>query len=341
MAELVVICLATHNPPPEMFEAQLESIRAQTYGRWVCLISDDASEPEAWNRIERSMDDPRFTASRSVAHLGFYRNFERALSLVPAEAAYVALSDQDDRWHPDKLATLVDALARENAQLAFSDLRAVTPDGRVVAESYWHDRGRNVDDLGSLLLSNTVTGAASLFRRDLLDDALPFPPDEGNPFHDHWLACVALARGRIAFVDRPLLDYVQHGENVLGSPAPSPDLRGGVLHALGRLLRDPRRRLRNTAAHAAESYCSDVVRLQHFAGTLDHRLGGRLRPEHAADVRRVARLDSARSFLWLLGRSARDVRGRSATLGVENQLLKGIAWRRWQAVSGRLARRAR
>ena len=43
---------------------------------------------------------------------------------------------------------------------------------------------------------NTVTGAASLFRRELLDVALPFPDVPGKPFHDHWLACVALAIGR-------------------------------------------------------------------------------------------------------------------------------------------------
>ena len=37
---------------------------------------------------------------------------------------------------------------------------------------------------------------------------------------------------------------------------------------------------------------------------------------------------STRSLLWLLGRSARDVRGDSPTLGIENQLIKGILWHR-------------
>jgi hypothetical protein len=37
---------------------------------------------------------------------------------------------------------------------------------------------------------------------------------------------------------------------------------------------------------------------------------------------------STRSLLWLLGRSARDVRGDSPTLGFENQLIKGILWHR-------------
>ena len=51
--------------------------------------------------------DPRFVVSRSPRRLGFYRNFERALALAPAGARHVALADQDDVWHPDKLAVLL------------------------------------------------------------------------------------------------------------------------------------------------------------------------------------------------------------------------------------------
>ena len=58
------------------------------------------------------------------------------------------------------------------------------------------DRDNNHADLRSLLVANAVSGAASLFRRDLLDLALPFPPAQFAHFHDHWLALCALARGR-------------------------------------------------------------------------------------------------------------------------------------------------
>ena len=67
--------------------------------------------------------------SRSPRRLGFYRNFERALSLVPADADYVALADQDDAWRPEKLATLLAALGRR--QLVYSDARVVARDGEL------------------------------------------------------------------------------------------------------------------------------------------------------------------------------------------------------------------
>ena len=65
--------------------------------------------------------------SRAERRLSFYRNFERALGMVPAEAELVALSDHDDRWYPDKLEALREAIG--SAELAYSDLRRVDASG--------------------------------------------------------------------------------------------------------------------------------------------------------------------------------------------------------------------
>ena len=76
----VAVCMATFNPPPELFRRQLDSIRAQTHRNWVCVISDDCSSPESFAALEEAVaDDPRFVVSRSPERLHFYRNFERAL----------------------------------------------------------------------------------------------------------------------------------------------------------------------------------------------------------------------------------------------------------------------
>src|SRR5262249_31137961 len=39
----VAIAMASYEPPPDLFERQIESIRAQTHDNWVCVISDDCS----------------------------------------------------------------------------------------------------------------------------------------------------------------------------------------------------------------------------------------------------------------------------------------------------------
>jgi glycosyltransferase involved in cell wall biosynthesis len=321
--------MATHEPDQERFDRQLESILQQSHRRLVCIVSDDASSDRRWSVVRLAANrDARVSCTRSDEHIGFYRNFERCLSRVPSESRFVALADQDDVWHRDKLTVLVRALEETGALLVYSDMHVVSAEGALLAPTYWEGRRNNFTDLASLLLANTVTGAASVFRRELLEDSLPFPREIGNPFHDHWLACVALARGTIAYVDRPLQDYVQHGTNVTGSFVPSHDYQSGMLAAIRRLLRNPRRRLRNSLGNARRIYFDDVRRLVEFARTLRDRLDGRLDPARAAELERFIELGTSyRSLAWLVTRSARDLGGDSPSIGVETQLIKGVLWR--------------
>ncbi len=212
---LICVCMATHEPEPERLAVQLDSIRSQGWRRWVCVISDDASSPERLRAIEGLIeDDARFSLSPSSERLGFYRNFERALRMVPPDARWVALADQDDRWDPDKLELLAEPLRHERALLSFSDMRIVDEHGELLSDTYWILRRAAWQDIAALLVANTVTGAASLFERSLLATALPFPPAIGEPYHDHWLALCALATGEIAYVDRPTYERVRHLDSV-------------------------------------------------------------------------------------------------------------------------------
>ena len=116
--------MATYNPPLDLLQRQLDSIRAQTHENWICFISDDCSPPDAHAALLREVGgDPRFAVSRSSQRLGFYRNFERALAMAGPDAEFVAMADQDDDWHPDKLAVLIGAIG--SAQLVYSDARVV------------------------------------------------------------------------------------------------------------------------------------------------------------------------------------------------------------------------
>ena len=326
----VAICMTTCDPPMALFRRQIESIREQTHEDWLCVISDDCSAPDRYAAIQEVLgDDPRFRLSRTPRRLGFYRNFERALMLAPGEAAYVALADQDDRWHPDKLATLLASLGE--AQLVYSDARVVDGDGRVLADTYWSTRSNNHTDLLSLLVANSVTGAASLFPASLLDDALPFPPAQFAHFHDHWLALVALSLGDVAFVERPLYDYVQHGGATLGHAAANRMV--GMRERLAAVHRDPRERIRLWRMH----YYVDVCRLLQVTAVLRLRCW----PRMAAGKRRaLERFERADGSLLALGRlawrGAQELLGRRRdTLGAEWMLAHAFVWRRLLTASTR------
>src|SRR5512133_2192631 len=188
---VIAVCLAVHRPEPARLERQLASLDAQRDVAWTLVREDDEQGSGSW------------------------RAFERCYARVGREADLVAPCDQDDVWHPSKLATLSAALGA-GATLAFCDLRIVDGAGAVLSPTYWTNRVATWDDLGAELQTNVVTGAACLVLRDVLDVALPFPDELAGSFHDHWLAVCALAVGRLAYVDLPLVDYVQHGGNVVG-----------------------------------------------------------------------------------------------------------------------------
>ena len=320
---LVAICMATYEPPMELFRRQVESIRAQTHRNWICILSDDLSSPARLAAMREVLDgDPRFVVSPSPRRLRFYDNFERALSLVPPSADYVAMADQDDCWHPDKLETLLAEIG--DAGLVYSDARIVSPDGELIADTYWSERRNNHADISSLLMANCVTGAASLFPRKLLDDALPFPPRQFAHFHDHWVALTARSLGEIAFVPRPLYDYVQHGEAVLGHAKANwmPEL-GDRLR--GWLKKDPRDRVRQWRLH----YFVDCCRLMQFTTVLNMRCGDRMSPATRRSLNRFPRAErSPAPHLNLAQRAARELLGEPETLGAELALFFAFAWRR-------------
>ena len=292
----VGIAMATFEPEIGLFRSQVDSIRAQSESRWICVISDDCSHAARFEQMRRAVaDDERFVLNRAPRRCGFYRNFERALGLMPRDVPFVALADQDDRWYPKKLEVLLGAIG--GAQLAYSDQQVIDEEGRVLTESYWTERRNNHTNLPSLVLANTVTGAASLFRRELLDRALPFPDAPGTQYHDHWLALVALASGGIAYVDRPLYDYVQHGSAALGHAAASARATPGVREIVDRLRR---RRGLPQIVGSRSGYFFGLVRLQLLAEVLLLRCADTLRPGDRRALRRMLRAErSPVSLAWL------------------------------------------
>jgi hypothetical protein len=217
------------------------------------------------------------------------------------------LCDQDDRWYPDKLASLRQALG--SAVLAYSDQRLVTEDGRVVRDSLWDGRRNEHRNLASVLVANTVPGAAMLFRRELIDAALPFPDAPGVPYHDHWLALVALAGDEIAYLDRPLFDWVQHPAAVSAGATPSARVPGS----------------RGWRAAYFGGYVMREVLAETLLMRCDSKLSARKR---RALQRFVSAARSPIGFLWLALRPLRRLAGRDETLGGEFALIRGILWRR-------------
>ena len=218
----VVVC--TYNGEKYVRD-QLQSILDQTRPPDEIIISDDGSTDSTLEIVEEFASSngvaqtPVWRVETRTTPLGVSENFASALKKVRGE--FIALADQDDVWEPDRLkkalahfhdgvllahsdATLIDASGRPTGTL-MSALRLTSGERRNLL------RGRALD---ALLRRNVVTGATTMIRSSLLDQALPIP--EGW-VHDEWLALVAAVQGGVVFHQDPLIGYRQHGNNEIGA----------------------------------------------------------------------------------------------------------------------------
>ncbi|MGI8579754.1 MAG: hypothetical protein ACR2K9_04290, partial [Solirubrobacteraceae bacterium] len=167
---------------------------------------------------------------------------------------------------------------------------------------------------------------------------LLFPPSQFAHFHDHWITLTALARSDIAFVEKPLYDYVQHGNALLGHARANQ--MTSMRSRLGSLRLDWRERVALWRMH----YFVDACRLLQFATVLRVRTGEQMAPDKRRALDSYLHADRSLIALGGLGlRGARELLGRPETLGAEWMLFYAFAWRRLLSASvrERPARRGR
>jgi len=281
------VALATYNGAAHL-GALLRSLAQQTHGNIEVILSDDGSTDATLSVA--AMFDPVLDI-RHVGddkHYGLVRNFETALG--GGTAAYLALCDQDDVWHPQKLHKLLVRMHELEAEhgpatplAVFCDLRIVDAGLSVLSPSFFRSTLKSpaASRFEHFLLGNHVPGCALLINRRLLDLALPFPE---VPVHDWWLLQVAGLLGRIGFVDAVLVDYRQHGGNAVGiggnNSGSQPDPAAFMAA----------RRLR---------WGQQALAIRANLNALQARFGTRLPAEQATVIERILRVGGAGNTVFL------------------------------------------
>jgi len=223
-AQSIYIVLSTFEGAEHIRE-QVESIFAQSHTDWRLLIRDDGSTDGTVEILEAlAIRDSRLEILRDGhGHVGSDASFSLLMEAALARGAdWIAISDQDDVWRPEKLecqiARLAELKARpEECVLLHGDLVVVGPDLDTIHPSLHASmRLRHEPDaaLPTLLVQNFVTGCTCLVSRSLLEWALPIPGDA--ICHDWWLALCAASTGRILFDPYARVLYRQHSRNQIG-----------------------------------------------------------------------------------------------------------------------------
>lgn len=212
---LVILCCYQGE---RFISKQIDSILSQSYQNLKLHIFDDASTDDTQQIVKRFEQHNNVFLHINHINKGFVKNFEFALAKI--DAAYIALSDQDDIWHVDKLKQSYQALRtleqeNQNAPcLVHSDLCMIDQNGKCLSPSFFNYKQISLPkkkSLAKILGYNGVMGNTILMNRQLAQLALPFP--DSLKYHDYWLALVNETFGARKTLNAKLVSYRIHNKN--------------------------------------------------------------------------------------------------------------------------------
>jgi glycosyltransferase involved in cell wall biosynthesis len=187
---------------------QVASILSQTYRDFELLIYDDASTDNSRDVMaELAAADARVKLFGGTTNLGQKHALDSLLRKSTADL--LMFSDQDDVWHPGKIAALSTGLG--DYALGYGVSKLIDAGGNDLGKTIFDFVGPPLEgrDNTDFLFRNVVSGHAALVRREVVDPGLfLFGAD-----YDWLLAVLATFGGGVVHVPDALTSHRQHGGN--------------------------------------------------------------------------------------------------------------------------------
>jgi glycosyltransferase involved in cell wall biosynthesis len=206
----VAVLLATHNPT-ETIEEQINSIYAQNSVKVKIYWGDDRSTDETKDKVRKLLAGKNYVEIKDTG-VGATKNFLHLLRFPPEE--YIAFSDQDDIWLPEKLTQHIN-LVKDS-----SDLPALSHSNSMVLKNSKTSKKKSVcqdHTFYQLSWQNCVQGCTILLNSKA-QQLLNSMPQNYVLAHDWWAAQVISLYGKIFFNENVDLLYRIHSENEVGLP---------------------------------------------------------------------------------------------------------------------------
>lgn len=205
----LTILLATYNGEKYLKE-QLDSLIVQSYTEWTLLVHDDGSTDGTLDILRSyAQNDQRIRLLEDgITGLGAAGNFLHLLKHT--EADLTMFCDQDDIWLPDKVDVMVKSID-PSGMPAMSYCNASSyKDGNVLPDKVILFHTTHLRD--TLFLNGGIHSCLQIINKPLRDLVLEY---KGYVcMHDHLTTLAAVSFGTIKYVDRTLMYYRQHTENV-------------------------------------------------------------------------------------------------------------------------------
>lgn len=217
MEDKVDILLTTYNTKEEYLKQQIDSILNQTHKNFNLIISDDCSPNEKVRKIlkEYEKKDKRIKLYIQPQNLGCTKSFEFLLKQSTAD--YIAFSDHDDIWYPNKIEKSLLIIKEKNVDLVYCDAKQIDENGNVLRESYLRYKNMPISSGKEFILPysrHIAIGCSQMITKRVKEKMLPFT--EKTFAHDWHSTYIASNMNGIYCIDEPLFGYRIHGNNIFG-----------------------------------------------------------------------------------------------------------------------------
>ncbi|EKT4181911.1 TPA: glycosyltransferase family 2 protein [Campylobacter jejuni] len=222
MNNVVAVLLATYNGEKYLKE-QIDSILNQTYKDIKIYIGDDCSKDSTIDIIKTYKDlyPDKIIYYQNNTNMGFIKNFEKLLQCCSEN--YMAFSDQDDIWLPNKLEEQMKEIAKMEKKcnlpiMCHSDLIMIDEDKKILYKSFFKFKKYKINlkkDLGHILGPCGVMGNTMMINKVLKEKILPFPKNIN--FHDYYIAIMCELFGKRITLSESFVLYRIHQNNTSNS----------------------------------------------------------------------------------------------------------------------------
>lgn len=215
--EKIDILLTTYNTKIEYLKQQIESILNQTYTNFNLIISDDCSPNEEVKEIlkQYQQKDDRIQLYFQEKNLGCTKSFEFLLNKSTSE--YIAFSDHDDIWYPNKIEKSLEILKQKDVSLVYCDAQQIDENGEALQKSYLKYKNMPIVSGKDFILPfsrHIAIGCSQLFTKQVKEKMIPF--SEKTFAHDWHSVYIASQLKGFCCVNEQLFGYRIHGNNIFG-----------------------------------------------------------------------------------------------------------------------------
>jgi Glycosyl transferase family 2 len=206
---LVSVIIDNYNYANYLSEA-IDSVFKQTYQNFELIVVDDGSTDNS-REVISSYGSRLIPIFQNNAGMGAALN----AGIACAKGEIICLLDADDYFHPEKLENVVMAFLEhpEWVQVVHSKI-IVNREGLPIGRG---PKTFSQGDVRSLLLQwgqyIWETTSALSYRREILEKVLPIPTKKSMGA-DPYLTAVVPFLGEVGCINKPLMFYRQHGNNM-------------------------------------------------------------------------------------------------------------------------------